>query len=69
MTCLGDLYNLSPAEVRALLVREELALMNASVREALYRAESLSMPAQVVEELPPGAEAIGAGAHSMEQAA
>lgn len=50
-------------------MREELALMNASVREALYRAESLSMPAQVVEELPPGAEAIGAGAHSMEQAA
>ena len=31
--------------------------------------DSVSMPAQVVEVLPPGAEAIGAGSHIEERAA
>ena len=68
--CLADLYDFSPEQRAAIARLESLRTMRQYVLEvrSAIRAD-LSMPAQVVEALPPGAEAIGAGALSMEQVA
>ena len=43
--CLADLYDFPNHERRAVVVWDQLTHMNAEVREALHKAEALSMPA------------------------